>query len=218
MTNLYQRIVGPDLGRFEALHWISPADCTVQHRRVFTVTNWIDIKSFSHNRHKNEEFIALFVGRQTYSKGFDRFLKASELINNQEIHFLSTGVPRGKVQGCGFVPFEQMWSLYSKAAVSICSARDDSFGLVIVESLATGTPVIASSLLSHKALGLPLLYADSPEEIALQVKKVFHLWKFRKDDYERICQEARESARRYDSSVILPKFEEMLVSVRNGQD
>jgi glycosyltransferase involved in cell wall biosynthesis len=197
---------------FDALHWISPAEPFLKHRNIYQIPNWVDTESFNKRKDEKKEFCVLFLGRQTYAKGFDRFLETARLLKNQ-ISFISTGKTVENIKGLGFFPYASLNSLYSKASVVISPTRDDSFGITIVESLAAGVPVITTPLLSHTSLSLPLLYAESPSEIAAKVKELYALWKNDKEKYDHICRLGIESAKKYDAKTALPRIEQMLLEV-----
>ncbi|MFF2019615.1 glycosyltransferase family 4 protein [Paenibacillus sp. NPDC058177] len=107
-------------------------------------------------------FTVLFVGRIIPRKGVPVLIRAVALLNRlTRAHLVVTG--RGKpayirrlrqlarrlgvpVTFPGSVPHEDIHSLYQAADVFVCpSQRHESFGLVNVEAMASGLPVVASS-------------------------------------------------------------------------
>ena len=50
---------------------------------------------------------------------------------------------RGRVELLGRVPDRELYELYAKARGFIALAREEDFGMTVVEAMAAGTPVIA---------------------------------------------------------------------------
>ena len=106
-----------------------------------------------------EKIILLFVGRLERVKGLDIILE-SLLYLPQEVHLLVIGEGREKgkykrfvrdkglqkrVEFLGGFPQEKLPFMYSQAHLTVIPSREESFGLVGLESMSCGTPVIASS-------------------------------------------------------------------------
>ena len=99
-----------------------------------------------------------------------------------------------------------MADFYSKCHVIVVPARSETFGLTVVESLLCGTEVLSSGHLIHRALGLPLNYANTvPEYIDV-------LLKLREEGgYSRV--KLRREALKYDKDNVIDKLEKMFLSV-----
>jgi glycosyltransferase involved in cell wall biosynthesis len=106
-----------------------------------------------------------------------------------------------------------MWELYASAAVLLHPTRQESFGRVILESLASGTPVVTTSIPSHRSLGLPLEYASSIPEMCAKLEDHYVRWKTDYADYVESARGAVDSVSRFDSRVLLPQYETMLREV-----
>jgi len=110
--------------------------------------------------------IALFVGaldRPHYFKGVDRLLEAARLIDRDDLFLIVAGSGemreeyRRKAEALdlsdrvafpGYVPDERLADYYRLADVTVLPSvtSGEAFGLVLLESLACATPVIASNL------------------------------------------------------------------------
>lgn len=110
--------------------------------------------------------VVLFVGaldRPHYFKGVDRFLEAASLLNHDDLFLIIVGSGdlhdeyqrkaaelgiQDHVAFPGFVPDDLLPGYYRLADVTVLPSvtMGEAFGLVLVESLACGTPVIASRL------------------------------------------------------------------------
>jgi glycosyltransferase involved in cell wall biosynthesis len=103
----------------------------------------------------------LYVGSLTERKGVDLLLKAFMLVSDQHptarLRIVGDGVLRpqlerivahsrinGKVDFAGFVNYEKIHEEYSQADVFILPTLEDAFGVVIVEALSSGVPVVCS--------------------------------------------------------------------------
>jgi D-inositol-3-phosphate glycosyltransferase len=116
-----------------------------------------------------KERIVLFVGRIDPIKGIDTLIDTMPLVMEPELHYVliggdldEDGNPVGPLKAvqervaelgmsrrCRFLgaqPQDMLPLYYSASDVVAVPSRYESFGLVAVEAMATGTPVIASSV------------------------------------------------------------------------
>jgi len=108
------------------------------------------------------ESVVIFVGKLAYFKGVDILLKAAKKYNhklNDDICTLIVGagelletlqstVESRSIQNIHFLGHqsqEVLRKLYSMADVSVVPSRREPFGLVAIEALACGTPVVATA-------------------------------------------------------------------------
>jgi glycosyltransferase involved in cell wall biosynthesis len=117
----------------------------------------------------------LFVGRLERVKGISLFLEAAELVVQEcpTARFLVAGanhptLPHAEidqmirsyslqehVERLGHVPWHELVSLYREASVCAVPSHYESFGLVALEAMACGVPVVAA-----RAGGLPEIIED----------------------------------------------------------
>ncbi len=140
----------------------------------------------------NDERIILFVGRIDPIKGIDSLIKSvAYLKDKQKLKLVIIGDDahsqpllielkklvddlqlKEKVIFRGIVPQEELPYYYSAADVCSVVSYYESFGLVALESLACGTPVVArnvgiiNQLIKPKETGWVLKTDHSPEELA----------------------------------------------------
>jgi len=126
----------------------------------------VDKMSARHKLGLTDEIILLFVGRVDPLKGIDQLLKAMPLMKNhdglrliiiggderseaeveklqklsQELHI------QGSVTFQGLIKQDRLPYFYSAADVCVVPSYYESFGLVPLESLACGTPVVATDV------------------------------------------------------------------------
>jgi glycosyltransferase involved in cell wall biosynthesis len=134
--------------------------CRIDTPRVFDGLN-DSISSLASNRiidFKNRSDILLFIGRCENRKGFDYLLEIwkkvqvdfptfnlvliGDTIENQRK--ASTGTDN--VRQLGFVSSIEKSELLAKAKIVVIPSRYESFGIVTIEALSFGTPVIVSRI------------------------------------------------------------------------
>ncbi|MFP3321191.1 MAG: glycosyltransferase family 4 protein, partial [Acidilobus sp.] len=171
-------------------------------------------------REKDEEFKVLFVGRRAYEKGFDVFTAVAREARRLGLkaRFLATGGREDEVidgvESLGFVPEDELVNLYSSAHAVIYPTRADTFGLVILEALASGTPVIASDIPSHRLPGLPLLLARGIEGVLRQLVDLYNMFYNDRERYLELCRRGREAVvRDYSEEVVVPQYVRMFKEV-----
>ncbi|WP_122088223.1 glycosyltransferase family 4 protein [Halalkalicoccus subterraneus] len=106
-----------------------------------------------------ERTTLLYVGRLGARKGLDLALQAVAQVDDSTIELLIAGTGRhedhlrdlaqelgieGQIQFLGYVPDDELPSLYSSADVFVLPSRYEGFGLVLLEAMACGTPVIGT--------------------------------------------------------------------------
>ncbi|MCJ7605674.1 MAG: glycosyltransferase [Dehalococcoidales bacterium] len=139
----------------------------------------------------NDETILLFVGRIDPVKGVDRLLKAVPNVRSgKKVRLLVIGGDdtsrhetdklkqlaaelgiTDAVDFRGMVKQEELPDYYSAADVCVLPSYYESFGLVALESLACGTPVVASDVGDLKNIIVPgktgyVMDDNSPESLA----------------------------------------------------
>ena len=137
----------------------------VEDRKSQVFTYWIDLNKFKNFNLKfkvkkqlgwDGKFIVLFVGRLIREKGIDVLLESAKLWEDPiKLVIVGSGPMEGNVKAAahiiksieflGRIDQENLPKYYCAAdCVIVPSTSEEGFGRVIIESLACGTPVIAS--------------------------------------------------------------------------
>jgi phosphatidylinositol alpha-mannosyltransferase len=159
----------------------------------------------------------LFLGRfDERRKGFKYLLEAIALVRQQfaDVRLVVVGTGRseryssrlerleleGHVEFHGFVENDLLPRYFASCAVHcVPSTRNESFGMVLLEGMAAGLPVVASSIagyasvMTHEREGL-LVPPEDPTALALALVRLLADPDLRR----RLGQAGRETAKRYD--------------------
>lgn len=116
-----------------------------------------------------------------------------------------------RVRFIGLVPFKDLPRLYAEAKLVLFTSQDEPFGMVPVEALACGTPVIGANsgglkeTIEHNYNGI-LLDELTPENLANTIDDLLA----DSDRYRLIQQNARESVGRFSWEQHVEKLEKIL--------
>jgi glycosyltransferase involved in cell wall biosynthesis len=160
---------------------------SVVKREISVVPNVVDISKFSVSRKKPGERldIGLLGGMGNYRKGLDILIKAIALLKNRNIkvHVGGDGKLLGKFKSMaleaglfeqftfyGDVPADDTPEFYSRLDAFVLASRDETFGVVVIEAMASGLPVIATDCGGPKEIiteetGI-LVRNEDPEDLA----------------------------------------------------
>lgn len=122
-------------------------------------TDWFYPRDEQHPAVDSEKTTLLYVGRLGARKGLGLALRALARVDPDDVEFLIAGTGRhedrlrelaanldisDRVQFLGYVEDDALPVLYSSADVFILPSQYEGFGLVLLESMACGTPVIGA--------------------------------------------------------------------------
>ncbi len=165
----------------------------------------------------------LAVGRFSHKhKGFDLLIKAFNIFakNNKDWHLDIVGegpeeelykelIKEYKLEERITIhPFtNNVQAFYSNAQVYVLSSRWEGFGLVLVEAMAHGLPVVSSDLpTSIEIMGDFGMYFKNGdiEDLAQQLEDATHI------DWEAKSKEALEIAKRFDIENIISQWKKLI--------
>ena len=179
-------------------HFHLPSD------KITVIPNGVDVSKFEVNVNRDDvkrqygvaphERVVLFVGRLVPQKGVDSLIRAIPLIasrhGNTKFLISGDGWSRGylesladstgfgdRIRFLGFIPDSELPKLIASADVLVVPSIYEPFGIVALEGMAAGTPVVAANvgglaeIIEHERTGV-LVYPGNPESIAWGVNRV----------------------------------------------
>jgi glycosyltransferase involved in cell wall biosynthesis len=161
----------------------------------YVYDKYIDTKKIKNNYGiEDKSKLVLFVGRLVPQKGVEYLIDAVPLVTNRSVYFYIIGdgwsrsilekLALSKKQGdrirfLGFIPDTERIELTKSADVLVVPSIYEPFGIVALEGMAAGVPVIASNIgglseiIEHDKTGV-LVYSKNPESIAWGINKVLY--------------------------------------------
>lgn len=187
--------------------------------KIYVIPNGINYKEkqLADLNFKNIcKFNILYLGRLVPEKGVDYLLEAVSILKNNgfEIHLKIAGSGEEEnnlynlavkknileiVEFSGYVYFEEKKKLLAKASALVIPSYYEPFGIVALEGMAAGTPVVVSStgglneIIQHGKNGLKFFPGDSERlaitlvqllsDVKLQKQLILNGWKTIKEKY-----------------------------------
>ena len=183
----------------------------IDEHRIEVVYNGVDIRYQENDRSfKSERPYFLYVGNRRTNKNIPVMLAAFAQadIPNDFMFFLS-GDPdeqliarieelgiASRVRFLGFITEEELPTLYRGAFATLFVSLMEGFGLPVIESMASGTPVITSSTssLPEIAGGAGIcVEPTSPDAIAMAMAELV----YDKEKYNALCLKGIDRARQF---------------------
>jgi len=169
-----------------------------------------DIMEHTNKRELKGEKKIVFVGRLYPTKGVDVLIRALDIIvarnKSYSLIIIGDGPLKSKLeslsnrlglsQKCTFigaVPNDKVVDYFKSADVAVVPSRNEAFGIVAIEALMVGTPVVASRVgglveIVRNGIDGFLVEPDSPKALAKGVLSVFE----DEAKYYQMCQNARQ--------------------------
>ncbi len=187
----------------------------------------IDLGKFEYSQEKEDFY--LFLGRLTKDKGVEEVLEAASRLPQKKFRIAGTGPLRGAVEEyaakyenieyLGYVTEQEKVKLLKKAKILVAPSRAETFGVVFVEAMASGTPVIGSSdtreigILKDNHNGWFVKYGD-PGSLVSKIVDVDGI------DLRPFCENARNSSMNYSIQNTADKLEKIygeLIELKTGK-
>ena len=185
--------------------------------KIYVIPNGIDFEDIQKIRlpKSNEKYSILFVGGLKKVKGIDILIRAIPIIKKSHpgIYLFIGGSGRWEknfkklvkklnleenVNFLGFIPENEKYSYYKSADICVFPSRYEPFGIVCLEAMACGKPVVASNV-----GGIPFVVEDGKTGLLFEsgniedlAEKVIMLLK-NKELREKMGEAGRERAKEF---------------------
>ena len=196
----------------------------VDESKISVIHNGIPLDKYIPPKKVIKENYILFVGTLQPRKNLVSLLKAFTLIAKEtDCNMVVVGAMgwktssientvesieptiRKKIHFLGYVDNDQLINLYQKALIFVAPSLHEGFGLIILEALASGTPVVTSPCGAiPEVFKDSVIYADplKPDDIA---QKIVDLLKNKQNQKKMIVQ-GITFAKNYDVSITAQKY------------
>ncbi|PEN12614.1 hypothetical protein CRI94_13950 [Longibacter salinarum] len=182
--------------------------------RVAAIPVGCDLERFSHStegaqeKHSHDPFTFIFAGHAGLRKGIDTLIEASRRLDQQGINhqiWVAGGedpnIPWNQapsLERLGRLTHEELAQRFQRADALVLPSRHDSFGMVVVEALATGCPAMVSEqtgakqAISENESGWILPAEDTDAWVDRMTWCIHH-----RDDVASMAPKARRDAQPY---------------------
>lgn len=194
--------------------------------KIHKIPNGVDLEHFRSVSTKLHSPIKLLsVSRLSRPKNIPLLIKLFKLVienshSNIELHIVGGGEEKKRIMGLikneklekkvslhGALLGKDLYDMYSYSDIFILTSKCESFGLVLIEAMASGLPVIVSDINSIKNIVknniTGLLAKPTAEDFAQMVERVISNYQLRK----KIIENGLKEAKKYDWNKIVRKFE-----------
>lgn len=152
----------------------------------------------------------VFAGRFTRNKGLDIVLDLAESIPREFVLAGGHGDPdlerRAASRSMGWLPHDELHALFARAALVLMPSRYEPFGMVALEAMRAGAPLLASEALREVAMPESIVRGDWRDAVTQLLAQPETL----RELHER---GPRHVAEHFDASVLAEKLLAILESV-----
>ncbi len=175
----------------------------VPKKKIIQIPYGADLSEFKQFPKEDDVFRVVFAGGMTIRKGVHYLLQAFSELNLPNSELLLIGAMNDEIKPffkkyeghfkyAGFLPKNQLSRSYSQGSVFALDSLDDGFGIVIMQAMACGLPLICST-----NTGAPDVIEDGKEGFIIPIRnlealknKLLFLYKNQK-----LCREMGQAAK-----------------------
>lgn len=211
-AKLCYRLVGPrELRRYDAVHTVSPVFDS-PHPKTTHIPNFVDTTQYRPGRHElADEFTVLVTAAHIREKGWDIVQQVAEGLP-PEVRVVTTGrCDHPDIDALGFLDEDELVDIYSAAHLLLHPTRVDTDSMAINEALASGTPVITSSIPTHTRWDEAAMHADSTTGITDRITEIYVEFHADPERYAARCNLARHHGLVRDTEIVYRRLRQLLL-------
>lgn len=198
----------------------------ISEKKICVIPSGVSLEKFKPIDHKiNLPTKLLFVGRLSIQKNIPLLIKSFEHAikngcKNITLEIVGDGEDRSKIVDLiedeklqesvilhGVLRGEKLYKMFSNSDIFILTSREESFGIVLIEAMASGLPIIASDIPGLRNVvengKTGLLVEPSIENFAKAIEKMINDHKLR----EKLITNGLREVKKYNWDKIVEKFE-----------
>ncbi|MCD4670530.1 MAG: glycosyltransferase family 4 protein [Actinomycetia bacterium] len=210
---------------------------TIPKTKIHEIPNGTDLEYFKSTSTKLHSPIRLLsVSRLCKHKNIPLLIQSfKSLIEkkcwNVELHIVGEGEEKNKILDLikkeklenkiilhGGLWGKDLHDIYSNSDIFILASTHESFGIVLIEAMASGLPIIVSNIASVKNIVknniTGLLAGPSPDDFTKAVENLLGNSQLR----EKLIKNGLKEVRKYDWNKIVPKFEHIYSEIAHGNN
>jgi glycosyltransferase involved in cell wall biosynthesis len=218
-AKLCYRIAGPrELRQYDAVHTVSPVFDS-PHPETTHVPNFVDSSQYSPDRRElADEFTVLTTAAHIREKGWDVIQEVAERLP-AGIRLVTTGeCDHPDIEELGFLHEAELADIYSAAHLLLHPTRVDTDSMAINEAVASGTPVVTSSLPTHTRWDESVMHVDGTTEIADCITDLYDEFHVDFERYAARCNLARHHGLNRDVELVYRRFRRLLLPEWTAED
>ncbi len=198
----------------------------ISKTKICEIPNGVDLKYFKRGSTKLHDPVKLLtVCRLSRSKNIPLLIRSFKLVmecsnRDVELHIVGDGEEKNKIFNLikkeklekkvimhGGLWGENLYDIYTDSDIFILTSGYESFGLVLIEAMASGLPIVVSNITSvkniikNKITGL--LVKPTQNDFAKAIEKLLDNSQLR----ERLIENGVKEVKKYDWNKIVQKFE-----------
>lgn len=202
--------------------------------KIYKVPNGVDLNNFKSLPVKsNDPIRLLFVGRLSKQKNIPLLIRSFKIVTQKtnrkiELNIVGDGEEKSKIINLikaenlekkvnlhGELRGEKLYEIYSNSDIFILTSDYESFGMVLIEAMASGLPIIASNIpalrnvVENNKTGL--LVKPEPEDFAKAFEKLINNPQLK----EKLIKNGLKEVKKYNWDEITKKFEDIYKEVLN---
>ena len=200
--------------------------------KIEVIPNMVNTNLFISKKIKEKEHVFTFltVGGLVRQKGIDVLIKAfikleKELKNKIQLKIIGEGSEEKelkkialqtskKIHFLGYKTIEELNVEYNKSDVFVSSSREEPFGVVIIEAMSCGLPIVATNCagpidIVNKDIGY-LAEIEDIEDLYIKMRKMY-------DNYLNFNAETirQTTINNYSYKIVINKIEKILLDIKN---